>query len=109
MKTILLIMALVFAPLAFTGCTTPRTTEAMVYDSFRTAYNSAKIAYMGHLELVVKGKVGKTKELAVDQAWDRFRATFSIAFQAASQNWSAVPPEQVTALANQLINLIRTL
>lgn len=109
MKTLLLILALALAPLSFTGCVTPRTTEAVVFDSFRTTYNAAYSAYTGYLELVVAGKVSKIQEEKVDNAWNNFRAGFSIALQAASNDWNTASPEQVRLLANRLLQLIRTI
>lgn len=111
--TILAIMAtwaLFFTMPVIQGCATAtRTHEAVVYDSFKSTYSAAKTAYMGYLELVVKGQVTKENEAAADRAWNDFRTAFSLAFQAASSDWNAATPEGVQALADQLINLIRTL
>lgn len=111
-KSLLLALALtcaVVAPVTFTGCAVTRTTEAVVFDSFKTTYNASYSAYTSWLELVVKGKVSKADEARVDKAWNDFRDAFSIAFQTASQNWSAATPEQVQRLADNLITLIRKL
>jgi len=112
MRTLKLLMVsvlLVAAPASFTGCVGPRTTEAVVFDSFKTTYNAAYSAYTGWLELVVTGRASKADEARVDAAWNEFRAGFSLSFQAASNDWSAATPEKIQLLSEQLIRLIHSL
>ena len=112
MKTLRLIIfavAISVASLTFTGCVTPRTPEARVYDTFKTTYNAAYSSYESYCKLVVLGKVSKEQEARVDRAWNDFRAAFTLSFRAASLNWSAATPVQVQLLANDLNKLIMSL
>ena len=112
MKTLRLLLVVLFiscTPAVFTGCTTPRTQQAAVHDSFKTTYNVARQAYESYLELVVKGKVPRQKEMQADRAWNEFRRGFSIAFKAASNDWNASSPAKVQALSEEFINFVRRL
>lgn len=109
-----LILALLMAftaPLMVAGCgtTKPQTVEAQKFNTFKSVYYTARSAYIGHIGLVVQGKVSKAKELKVDKAWNDFRAGFTVAFQAASTNWEAATPEEVQLLATRLLALIKEL
>ena len=107
---LLLSLALLATPAVFTGCgTTPQTTEARVFNSFRTTYNTARSAYEGYLVLVVQGKVSKADERRADESWNTFRASFELALSAASSNWNAQTPEHLQKLANDFILLISKL
>lgn len=112
MKNIRLLLVVLFiscTPLYFTGCAVQRTQQAAVHDTFRSTYSLARQAYESYLELVVRGKVPKAKELQADRSWNEFRRGFSIAFKASSNNWNASSPAKVQALADEFINLIRSL
>lgn len=105
-------LLLALAPVAVvtqTGCATNRTTEAKVFDSFKTTYNFAYHAYEGYLSLVVQGKVSKSDEQRADEAWNKFRKGFALSFQASAMDWSAATPAEVTLLANELNRLILSL
>lgn len=110
MKTLIAALLLAVMPMSFVGCaTTTKTKEAVVFDSFKSTYNAAYTAYTSYLELVVRGKVSRDQEVRADAAWNHFRAGFSVAFRAASQDWNAAAPDQVKALADKLITIIRAL
>lgn len=113
LRTLALMVLIAVAPVAIvstqTGCATNRTTEAKVFDSFKTTYNFAYHAYESYVRLVVQGKVTKENEAKADAAWNQFRSGFSIAFKAANLNWEAATPAEVTALANQFNALLQTL
>lgn len=105
-------LLLAFAPVAVvtqTGCATNRTTEAKVFDSFKTTYNFAYHAYEGYATLVVQGKVSKADEQKADDAWNKFRNGFKLAFQASSLDWNAITPAEVTLLANEFNRFILSL
>lgn len=107
---ILLTALLSFGAMAtFTGCTTPPTKEAVVYNSFKDAWTIAHSAYQAHCENVVSGKVSKVKELEIDKAWNRFRLVFKTAFNAANHDWNKLPPATLDAAEKELLTLIRTL
>lgn len=92
-----------------TGCATNRTAEAKVFDSFKTTYNFAYHAYEGYVSLVVQGKVSKSDEQRADEAWNKFRNGFKLAFQASSLDWNAITPAEVTLLANDFNRFILSL
>ena len=112
MKTIRLLLVVLFiscTPVVFTGCTTPRTQQAAVHDTFRSTYDTARTFYEGYLELVVRGKVPRQKEMQADRAWNDFRRGFSLAFKAASADWNSATPEKTKQLADEFIKLVRSL
>ena len=112
MKTLRLFIfavAISVASLTLTGCVTPRTPEARVYDTFKTTYNAAYSSYESYCKLVVLGKVSKAEEAKVDAAWNDFRSAFTLSLRAASLNWSAATPAQVQKLAVDLNKLILSL
>lgn len=85
------------------------TKEAQVYNSFQTTWAVARNAYEGWCERVVLGKVSKEDERRVDNAWNKFRSTFSLGMSAARQDWSAQTPESLDKLQKDFVNLVRTL
>lgn len=93
----------------FTGCTTPQTREAIVFNTFKDTWTVAHSAYQAHCENVVSGKVSKEKELKVDREWNRFRIIFKTALAAANQDWKQMPPASLDVAEKQLLLLIRTL
>ena len=107
---ILLIGVLSFGAMtSFTGCTTPQTREAIVFNSFRDAWTVAHSAYQAHCENVVRGKVSAEKEAKVDEAWNKFRLVFKASLAVANQDWSKPAPATLDAAEQQLLILIRTL
>lgn len=109
----LLSLALIAIALIFTqpGCGTPKnaTHEAIVFNSFKTTYNTTRSAYEGYLVLVVQRKVSEEDEVKIDKAWNDYRAAFKLAFIAASQNWEAATPYQVQQLSSEFIKLVSRL
>jgi len=93
----------------FTGCTTPQTREAIVFNTFKDTWTVAHAAYQAHCENVVTGKVSKEKEIKVDREWNRFRLAFKTALSVANQDWTQMPPASLDVAEQQLINLIRNL
>lgn len=93
----------------FTGCKTPQTREAIVFNTFKDTWTVAHAAYQAHCENVVSGKVSKENELKVDREWNRFRVIFKTALVAANQDWKQMPPASLDVAEKQLINLIRSL
>jgi len=110
-KLIVVSVLLFLTPFAFTGCGTPKnaTTEAKVFNSLKTTYNTAKSAYLSHLQGVVNGTVSKENELKVDAAWNKFRLAMETAVISANGNWESATPEQIATLALNLITLIQRL
>lgn len=100
-------LSLLLSPVAFVGCAGPQTKEAIVFHSFRDSWDASRSAYRAWQELVVSGKISPTKEAAVDKAWNNYRATFRLAFDAATRNWDATTPQDVERLRVELLNLIR--
>lgn len=94
---------------SFTGCTTPQTREAVVFNSFKDAWTVAHSAYQAHCENVVRGKVSAEKEAKVDEAWNKFRLVFKASLAVAHQDWSKPAPATLDAAERQLLILIRTL
>ncbi len=85
------------------------TWQATVYLSFADTWAVTSAAYDGYCELAVQGKVSAADQKDIDEAWNKFRAAISVSFKAASRDWSAVTPEDVRQLSNDLIILIRSL
>jgi hypothetical protein len=107
---LLLIGVLSFGAMtAVTGCTTPQTREAIVFNSFKDAWTVAHAAYQAHCENVVNGKVNKEKEAKVDAEWNKFRLVFKASLSVAHQDWSKPAPATLDAAEQQLLLLIRTL
>jgi len=112
MKTLLLLIALAIAAPVFTGCGTTgqvQTTEARVFLTFKDTYAVARAAYEGFCLRVVQGKATKEAEAQADDAWNKFRAAFKVAFNAASSDWSKATPADVQALSDVLIKIIHSL
>lgn len=116
MKTILhaaLITLLAICAVAnFTGCQSPAakpTREAVVYYTFADTWTVTHNAYKAHCERVVQGKVSPKDEAEIDAAWNKFRASFKLAFQAASQDWNAATNEDVRRISDELLELLRIL
>lgn len=114
MKTIFLICALLASPLAFTGCSilAPKsnvTWEASVYLSFADTWAVTSAAYDTYCEQAVLGKVSAEDQADIDEAWNKFRSAFRVAFIAASRDWSKFAPEDVKKLSEDLTTLIRSL
>ena len=109
MSVSLLTLTLAIPVASCTGCVAGISTQAKVYDSFRTTWNLSYNAYRSHCELVVQGKVSKFRETQVDAEWNTFRSGFKLALTAASQDWNAATPEAVRALSDRLILIIRGL
>lgn len=110
LTTLLLAGLLSFGAMtAVTGCTTPQTREAIVFNSFRDAWTVAHSAYQAHCENVVRGKVSAEKEAKVDAAWNKFRLVFKASLAVAHQDWSKPAPATLDAAEQQLLILIRTL
>ncbi len=85
------------------------TWQATVYLSFADTWAVTSAAYDGYCELAVQGKVNAKDQAEIDALWNKFRASFSVSFKAASRDWSKVTPEDVRFLSNELITLIRIL
>jgi len=111
MKILLLAICLALTPLTFTGCGTPKnaTTEAKVFNSLKTTYNTALSVYLTHLQGVVKRTTSKENEQKVDKAWNEFRLAMETAVISANGNWESATPEQIATLALNLITLIQRL
>ena len=111
--TILLVLCalLAFVPACGTISGNPKrpSWQASVYLSFADTWAVTSAAYDGYCELVVRGKVSKQDEQEIDAAWNKFREVFRISFVAASRDWKQFTPEDVRALSQQLIELIRIL
>lgn len=116
MKTIHAILFLIVAlvipaiPTLTTGCagTSERTREYAVYDTYRSVWNAAEKSYLGFSEQYVRGKVKQSDKDKADAAWEKFRTAFKISFEAASQDWNAIAPEDARRLANELTAFIAT-
>lgn len=101
---------LICAPLFFTGCASaPRTTEARVFDTYKSTYAAARAAYKAVVRLHVEKKLSDENRKKADAAWVQFNASFMIAFGAGTTDWSTAAPEQVQNLANQFLNLLKSL
>ena len=104
--------AWLFSLLPLTGCKTggePPTKEAVVYNSFRTAWDVAFEAYKQAHKLDLQGKLPEGRIVQVNRKWVQFRNTHKLAFQAASKDWSTVAPADVLLLRDELLNLIKNL
>jgi hypothetical protein len=97
------------APITFTGCSTPRTHEAKVYDTFRSTWDAAYTAYSSYCELIVKCRVSAENEAKADAAWNKFRTGFMLSFHTASSDWNAITPEDARKLADAFILFINSL
>lgn len=110
LNNIILALCLFVAPLAFTGCaTTPKTQEAIVFNSFQSTWAVAYSTYQAYCELAVQGKVSAEDQRDIDAAWNRFRNVFSFALRSSSNNWNATSPDEVERIKDDLIILIRSL
>jgi len=107
----LLAVALLVTPAVITGCqtTTTTTAEAAKYYTLRDTWNTSLAIYRSYAELAVQGKVSLRDQQDIDRAWNAFRVGIKLALSAAQNDWSAVTPEGVDALRNNLIILIRSL
>ena len=109
LSNIILAVCLLFSP-AITGCvTTPKTHEAIVFNSFQSTWAIAHSTYQAYCELVVQGKVSAADQRDIDAAWNKFRSVFSFALRSASNNWSAASPSEVERIKDDLLILIRSL
>lgn len=94
------------------GCVpsnTKQTPQAIVFYSFRTTWDGALQSYTAAQKLSLQGKIKDADMRDIDDAWNKFRASFRIAFVAASRNWSATTPQDVTKLRDDLLTLIASL
>jgi len=66
----------VIAPVSFTGCKSTPTTQAVVFNTFKSTWTVTKQAYSTWTERVVAGKVTPEAEAKADAAWnkDRFQS-----------------------------------
>lgn len=104
----LVCLTLGLTPIVITGCKNPQTQQTIVFNTFKTSWTVSKAAYDGWCERVVLGKVTADKEANVDAAWNKYRASFKVAFNIAIADWSAPTPSALTAAQTELINLIRS-
>lgn len=108
----LLLGALAFSPVVFTGCQKgdkPLTTEAIKFNSLQATWQVALRTHDVYSEMVVLSNVKAGDQMDIDRAWNDFRAAFKIAVVLAENNLSAPTPENVEVLKNDLITLIRSL
>lgn len=89
------------------GCKSPQTTQAVVFNTFKTSWTVSKTAYDAWCERVVLGKVTTPREAQVDAAWNKYRLVFKTSFNLATANWSAPTPASLLAAQDELINVIR--
>lgn len=98
--------------LPFCGCqsTGPTPTkEAIIFYSFKTTWDTAYEGYKQAQKLDLQGKLKEGKIEEVNVKWNAFRASFRLAFVAASKNWDAATPADVLKLRDDLLTLIRSL
>ena len=89
----------VIAPVSFTGCKSTPTTQAVVFNTFKSTWT----------ERVVAGKVTPEAEAKADAAWNKSRATFKTAFNLASTDWSSPTPATLDAAQKELIAVLTQL
>ena len=111
LRVLFIALLLACAAPTFTGCqtTTPPTAEAAKYYTMRDTWNAALEVYKGYASLAVQGKVTQRDQQDIDRAWNAFRAALKIALTNQQNDWSAITPENVDALRNDLITLIKSL
>ena len=104
--------AMLLCAATFSGCvTTPTkpTPQAIVYYSFRSAWDGALTSYAAAQKLSLQGKIKDPDMRDIDDAWNKFRASFRIAFVAASRDWKSTAPHDVLKLRDELFKLIASL
>lgn len=96
----------------FNGCATNQTRptpQAIVFYSFRSTWDGALQSYTAAQKLSLQGKIKSADMADIDQAWNKFRASFRIAFVAASRDWKSAAPQDVLKLRDDLLTLIASL
>jgi len=100
MKRILLALAMLAAPISFTGCTTTDATrEVIIYYSFKDTQTVVHRAYDVFAERVVLGKVSASKQKDVEDAYVNYQDLFRTAFAAAQLDLSKPTPDELRKLA----------
>lgn len=110
LRLLLIALSLTIAAPTFTGCTSPpRTHEAIVFDTCKTTYNAARETYKAVVKLHLSGKIDAEKRKQADDAWNKFRASFSLTMKTLTLNWETATPQELTVLANNFVNFIESL
>lgn len=97
-------------PLVTTGCNgMPKNPQAVAYVSLQDTWDSASAAMRVYADAAHNGKVRLADQKRIDEAWDKFHASFQGALKLARFNWSASTPPEQDQLAQDVINLINQL
>lgn len=111
MKTLILILMLALSPMAFTGCKTTAgkpTPQAVLFYTLsdtKTLVDAAEKVYGNE---VVLGRVSKEKQAKIDALIREFHHDFGVAVVLARKDWTSITPDDVSALADILIqNLLK--
>lgn len=108
MKLLLTILMLAVMPASFTGCTTTQRPPATIaYLTLRDTWTGVKTAMRIYADECARDKVPLDKQIAIDNAYEKFRMAFLAALRTASFKWDAATDAEIDALAQQVLALIR--
>jgi hypothetical protein len=107
--TMIIFAVAVAAPTVMTtGCVTPTSTRAKVFLTLKDTWTVVDKAMNVYAEQVVRGKVSKEAEAKADAAYDNFRAAWRVAVRSTGTD-NVVTPDNVKALADALLNILKAI
>jgi hypothetical protein len=110
MRTILLVLALAFAPAFQTGCQTAPTQRTQVVTTLKVLGASAKAGMDAATDLLKRGQITVTQWQRVALFYDtRWQPAFSVAVGAARADLSTLASPDLIALATDFANLVSQL
>ena len=91
-----------------TGCATWKQdkVEAAAFKSIGAVVATVDAALKAYADVYVAGKVDADKHTKIVNAHNKYRVAIAAAISAAQLNINAPAPEEVSALANDVVNLI---
>lgn len=105
--TIMMLPLLLATPSCSTTGGTP-SAKTVAYRTLKTTGEGVDSSMKGFAAAVVRGMVPADVQVQVSDLHEKYRVAFSGAVQAARFNYEAATPDNVSALAAQLIALITT-
>lgn len=101
----LLLLALPFAPMGWTGMTCTSSQQKVTYNTLYSVGLAVNSAYAAYNDKVVAGTA--TFNPSVGKVYNDFQSAYGVAVTAASLNTAAVAPQNVVDLANSVYAAIK--
>jgi len=101
---LLLLCALAFLSMTFTGCNT--TQQTIAYKSLYSVERVTTAAFDGYLDSVIAGQTSTNSLPRVGSAYNKFHASFLVALDAVQFNTNALAPASLVVESQDVLNLI---